>query len=160
MLRPGKGPELVAHEVDWHRDRDGSCLRGDLRRVHYIHKQRQYSKIHIKSQYADREETSRLKTSVATSRRFPKCPHAIPEEVVGDRDAEREYRRSEMVNIGEDCQQCKCGQVEDVPPSPHNTELKQLRPIRRSSGAEVDATQDRPRLVRSDYAHARKVAGS
>ena len=124
---PAEAPQLVAHEVERRGRQDGDRLSRDLLHPGDAHQQLQHDQVEAKRDQADRQEAGGLESGVPI--RGLERPMPVEQEVVGDRDAEGEHCRRDVVDAGKMNQCGEHGQVDDVAGCAHDRELHQLHPV-------------------------------
>src|SRR4051794_23276457 len=129
-------PQLVADEVEWHRDRNRDGLGGELAHAS-SDEELERDQVDHQGEDADREEAGRLKARVAVSR--VEGPVAVPPEVARDGDAEGDDRRGDVVDVERPVHQRKDRQVDQVAGGTDHAELHQLKPVAGLERAAPDA---------------------
>src|SRR6476646_9688300 len=131
-ISAGEGPELVAEEVERHRDGNGDRLRADVPQRGADDQRFEDGEIDQQRPDADGEKARRLKGGMVFA--GPEGPDPVPEEVVGDGDREGGDRSDQVMNPEAARQAGEDDKVDQVPRAADDAELEQLPPARRPPG--------------------------
>ena len=134
---PGEGPELVAEEVERHRDRDRDRLRAELAERGVGDERLERDQVDQQGGDADREEAHRLEAGVSLA--GGEGPVAVEQEVVGDGDAEGADRGGDVMDAEAADEHREDGEVDQVAGAADEAEFDQLQPARRAAGGGADS---------------------
>ena len=133
----GEGPELVAEEVERHRDRDGDRLGAQF--AGQVPATSSLEHGQVDASEARLTVKKRAAWKPAGPSPGPEGPVAVPEEVAGDGDAEGADRGDRVVDAEIAGEQGEDGEVDQVAGAADEAELEQLPPAGRAPGGGADA---------------------
>ena len=131
--RSGEGPELVAEEVERHRDGDRDRLGGEFAHRRRADQHLEHDQVDHQAGDADGEEAGRLQVGQPLPR--PEGPVAVPEEVAGHGDAEGADRGDRVVDAEVAGEEGEDAEVDQVAGAADDAELEQLDQLSRLRAA-------------------------
>src|ERR1700729_3119431 len=134
--RSGEGPELVAEEVERHRDGDGDRLGGEFAHPG-ADQQLEHDQVDHQAGDRDGEEAGRLHMGQPLPR--AEGPIAVPEEVAGHGDAEGADRGDRVVDAEVAGEEGEDAEVDQVTGATDDAELEQLDPAVTTAGGAGEA---------------------